>query len=384
MKIEYIRKMQFGYMRIAAAEPLSRTEEEMLSHNKIDGILPVKWQKEDESYLLRYDITGKQALDVVLENELMDEDFLRDLLAGICAVVKQLEKYLLIPEGILLRPEAIFRDIKTQQIYFCYYPNETEPVQIRFRRLMEYILAKTNHRNQKAVELSYTVYEEALKEEFVLQDIQKRLEKNASDMCVQEEIKYEYEEEDTKIEEMEEVSLKEKVLKEKILKEKILKEKKRRIFKFEEWRETCKAWIREKIKKYIKLEKYKKKESEKIVFEPEEEVIKTGLPTILLGEWREEVEGILKYEGRYHLPDLYIKKEPFIIGSDNICDGVLEQKTISHQHARISKIEDVYFIEDLNSTNGTTVDGEALSYRTKVNLKKNTLICFAKEPYRFL
>ena len=82
MKIEYIRRMQFGYMRIAMAEPLSRTEEEMLSHNKIEGILPVKWQKEDESYLLRYDITGKQALDVVLENESIDEAFLRDLLGG--------------------------------------------------------------------------------------------------------------------------------------------------------------------------------------------------------------------------------------------------------------------------------------------------------------
>jgi len=381
MKIEYIRKMQFGYMRIVVAQPLSRTEEEMLSHNKIEGILPVKWQKEDESYLLRYDITGKQALDVVLENEPVDEEFLRNLLAGICAVVKQLEKYLLIPEGILLQPETIFRDIKTQQIYFCYYPNETEPVQVRFRRLMEYILAKTNHKNQKAVELSYGVYEEALKEEFVLQDIQRRLEKNFSDMCIQEEIKYEYEEENIKVEEIGEMSLKEKVLK-----EKILKEKNRRTFKFREWKKTCAVWIREKIKKYIKLEKYKKKkkESEQIVFEPEEEVIKTGLPTILLGEWKEEAEGVLKYEGRYHLPDLYIKKELFMIGSDSTCDGVLEQQTISHQHARISKVDGVYFIEDLNSTNGTTVDGGALSYKTKVSLKKNTLICFAKEPYRFL
>ena len=271
---------------------------------------------------------------------------------------------------MLLQPETIFRDIKTQQIYFCYYPSETEPVQIRFRRLMEYILAKTNHRNQKAVELSYGIYEEALKEEFVLQDIQKRLEKNTSDMCIQEEAKCEYEEaENTKIEE---------------IGEKCLKEKKRRIFEFGEWKKACLAWIYKKMKKDIKLEKYKKKELEQIVFEPEEEVIKTGLPTILLGEWKEEVEGILKYEGRYHLPDLYIKKEPFIIGSDNACDGVLEQQTISHQHARISKIDGVYFIEDLNSTNGTTVDGGVLSYKTKVSLKKNTLICFAKEPYRFL
>lgn len=367
MKIEYIRNMQFGYMRIAVAEPLSRTEEEMLLHNKIEGILPMQWQKEDENYLLRYDITGKQALDIVLESELLDEALLRNLLAGICAVVKQLEKYLLFQDGILLRPETIFRDIKTQQIYFCYCPNETEPLQKRFRQLMEYILAKTNHRNPKAVELSYSVYEESLKEEFILKDIQKQLEKTTQDMLFQEDIEERYVEN-------------EQIVMEESLKEKRPNDQSKRKFEFREWKEKCVAWIHKKMEKYIK----RKQEPEQIVFEPEEEVIKTGLPTILLGEWKEEIEGILKYEGRYHLPDLHIKKVPFIIGSDGVCDGIIEQQTISHQHARITKIDEVYFMEDLNSTNGTTVDGEALSYKTKVGLKKNTIICFAKEPYRFL
>lgn len=362
MKIEYIRNMQFGYMRIAVTEPLSRTEEEMLSHNKIEGILPMRWQKEDDRYLLRYDITGKQALDIVLENESLDETLLRNILAGICAVVKQLEKHLLFQEGILLRPETIFRDVKTQQIYFCYYPNETESVQKRFRQLMEYILAKTNHRNSEAVELSYGVYEESLKEEFILQDIQKRLEKNVPDICIQEDLEERFvEEEQSTIEES-------------------LKDKSKQKFCFREWKENCVAWIHKKMGKYLK----RKQEAEQIVFEPEEEEVRTGLPTILLGEWKEEIEGVLKYEGRYHLPDFYIKKVPFIIGSGSKCDGIIEQQTISHQHARISKIDGVYFIEDLNSTNGTTVDGGALNYKTRVSLKKNAVICFAKEPYRFL
>ena len=377
MKIEYIRNMQFGYMRIAIAEPLSRIEEEMLSHNKIEGILPIRWQKENEKYLLRYDITGKQALDVVLENEPLEETLLRDLLAGICAVVKQLEKHLLLPEGILLRPETIFKDIKTGQLYFCYYPNETESIQIRFRKLMEYMLAKTNHRNQKAVELSYGIYEEALKEEFVLQDIQKRLEKMVPNIYEQEEAEDKY---------LEAESIISDELEESLIKQNDLKVKKKRIFAFKEWKEICKTWFCKKVQKYIKLEKYIKsdKKQEKIVFEPEEEPVKTGLPTILLGEWKEEIEGILKYEGKYHLPDLSIKKVPFIIGSAHTCDGIIEQQTISNQHARISKIDEVYFIEDLNSTNGTTVDGSALNYKTKISLEKNMLICFAKEPYRFL
>ena len=361
MKIEYIRNMQFGYMRIAVEKPLSKTEEEMLAHNKIEGILPVKWQKEDDRYVLRYDITGKQALDVVLENEPLDEALIRDLLAGICTVVKQLDKFLLFQEGILLRPETIFKDMKTQQIYFCYYPNEIEPVQKRFRQLMEYILAKTNHRNSEAVELSYGIYEESLKDEFVLQDIQKRLEKEVQITHIQADL-----EETFMQEEPEQMG------------EDLIKKKKKGIWK--EWWEKCMAWIDKKREKFIKG----KQEPEQIIFEPEGEEVKTGLPTILLGEWKEEAEGILKYEGRYHLPDFHIKKVPFIIGSDSKCDGIIKQSTISRQHARISKIDGVYFIEDLNSTNGTTVDGGSLNYKTKVSLKKNTIICFANESYRFL
>ena len=63
MKIEYVRNVQSGYMRIIMSESLNKIEEEMLMRNTIAGILPVCWQKEDDKYLLRYDITGKQGLD---------------------------------------------------------------------------------------------------------------------------------------------------------------------------------------------------------------------------------------------------------------------------------------------------------------------------------
>ena len=43
MKIEYIRQVQTSYKRIELKAGLGRTEEEMLSHNRIHGILPVGW-----------------------------------------------------------------------------------------------------------------------------------------------------------------------------------------------------------------------------------------------------------------------------------------------------------------------------------------------------
>ena len=83
------------------------------------------------------------------------------------------------------------------------------------------------------------------------------------------------------------------------------------------------------------------------------------------------------------LPDLYITRLPFVMGSDAACDGVINDTTISRKHAVITKVDDTYFIEDLNSSNGTKVDGEFVSYKTKVSLKKNDSILLANQLYRF-
>ena len=65
-------------------------------------------------------------------------------------------------------------------------------------------------------------------------------------------------------------------------------------------------------------------------------------------------------------------------------DGIIAHPNISRRHARVTCREGVYFIEDLNSTNGTRVNGGLLNYKTKVSIRKGTGIHFANEPYRFV
>lgn len=65
-------------------------------------------------------------------------------------------------------------------------------------------------------------------------------------------------------------------------------------------------------------------------------------------------------------------------------DGVIPEETISRIHARITKEGDSFYLEDMNSTNGTYRNGKALNYRQKVALEKNDRVVFAKEKYRFV
>ena len=59
----------------------------------------------------------------------------------------------------------------------------------------------------------------------------------------------------------------------------------------------------------------------------------------------------------------------------------MQADTVSHIHARITGQDGTFYLEDLNSTNGTCVNGKELVYHEKVKLKPEDRILFADEEY---
>lgn len=52
-----------------------------------------------------------------------------------------------------------------------------------------------------------------------------------------------------------------------------------------------------------------------------------------------------------------LTKEKVVIGRHPACDIVLDTSAVSRQHATIVLETDTYFLEDLSSRNGTTLNG---------------------------
>ncbi|MCP4359102.1 MAG: FHA domain-containing protein [Chloroflexi bacterium] len=57
----------------------------------------------------------------------------------------------------------------------------------------------------------------------------------------------------------------------------------------------------------------------------------------------------------------YLDARSSIIGRDPMSDFVLNDPEVSRQHARLTRLDDGFQVEDLGSTNGTFVDGERLA-----------------------
>ena len=74
---------------------------------------------------------------------------------------------------------------------------------------------------------------------------------------------------------------------------------------------------------------------------------------------------------------------PFIIGKqEGLCDCVIPKTTVSRLHLRIDRTEEGCQITDLNSTNGTYVNGRCLAANETVTVQPGDEIVIADLKYR--
>lgn len=388
MEINYKRDITKSFMCITGEDEWSSFEKETLVRNKIRGLLEVSVTSENNEAVCWYDITGMQALDGIVENKYMKKDMFIQLLICLCDVIEQIDSYLLRADALRLSPESIFWDYKKQAYEFCYNPAGANGIADDFQGLMEFLLTKIDHSDKETVRIAYQVYNESMKSGYSILTMRESLLTENShhiEECQTESESIGLEQDVTESfkEERAEQTVKTKqrsVIGSDLLWEKI-KTKGNEIYK------TAVRYFFPDIIKLKEQKNTRKKQQrviEPVIFEPEEQQVKSGRPTVLLSEQNMEPGGILKYEGEHCLSDLKINELPYIIGNSNECGGRIESETVSRQHAKITKVENIYFIEDLNSSNGTKVGGKILDYKMKVSLERNEVIEFADEKFRFI
>ena len=408
-------------MVLAQCEELQEWEKKMIAHAPKGNIVFAECVQENGEKYLWYNITGKQALDAVLETETFSYDMLCNVLNGIYEAVQQLEGMLLPAQSILLSAESIFVD----------YPGNPMPLPEAFRTFMEYLLTRLDHSDERAVKAAYDIYGQSSAGGMELKELKSLLL-----------MPYEKDEAKTEPEGLDDTEPEEpKAYATVGQKEQDGKRDAsiwKQIFRGESTVQELLAAVWEKIWKTTgtaagrpvgkiagKLAggttgrptgeragkaageragkaavsgdkrrtgrwkiggnmKNAQKEQEPFVFEPEEEEHKSVNPTVLLVGISQKPEGILRYEGTGGYSDLVIEKDNYVIGSAAECDGRIPSATVSRRHAKISKKGAVFFIEDLNSSNGTRVGGELLNYKTGMSLQKNDVVMFADEKFRFI
>ncbi len=152
-------------------------------------------------------------------------------------------------------------------------------------------------------------------------------------------------------------------------------------------KETLRRQAAEKLKSMLMKKIYTdriKNENQNTVFEADEEELMQNNPTVCLIQKTDEIYNRFVYQGADRSRDFNCSHGKLLIGSaaeeSDIC---IPFPMISRVHAVIQTDEQGTFLEDMNSTNGTHVNGELLQYHERRMLKKGDIISLAGECYSF-
>ena len=391
MKISYQREFKHNYLIIDTTELLWQGYEcHMMAQNQIDGILRFQIRQMDDGVRFYYEITSKQPLARILENRSIQTEEIWKLMIGIFGVLERMEAFLLSESSILLEPEYLYVNSDTFRVWLCLIPGLKRKFPEDFSRFLEYLLEKVDHQDKESVVLAYSLYQETRKENYGMEDVMRLLQREKDSQFCQEEGKEE-EQEDCKSNQQEKEIVRQKESSPSGWK--ILWEKwKQRLFKRNK---------REKEIVPVRVPWEMMFQEEESAYEPE--VFKNHQPEAEPKKEGKELMSADISQGTVLLADFSTKSQqrvlraldsigtdipipyyPFIIGKqENLVDFKLDKETVSRLHLKIDQKEERYFIQDLNSTNGTMLCGRLLENNEEAELFTGDEISIAGYRYRF-
>ena len=377
-EILYERNLTGSYMKIPVSLN-AKFDEKIMLKRKLPGILPVERCFVNGYGQYWYNISGKQSLDTYCKVRNVGIDFIERMIISICNQIEILEWNLIDTNSLMLDPELVFVTNQNGEIIFTIYPGEHTSLTLEFQQLMEYLLTKIDHSDTQAVQAAYAIYEKTLDDTYSIVDIRdiivSKKEENVDPVKMHEKTQQERLKIDTA-----EAKASKETKKEKI------------IFKLDNVRNKD-SWISkiiDSILKYIDECKNKKEyESNWITpeiedYNEEPDIVIQNNPTVCLSNYKAKPRGMLLYDGLEELENISLTGNTIRLGKGVEADVLIDKATISKFHAKIEKTEADFYIEDLNSTNGTMVNGEALSYKERRKLEINDIVQLADVQYKFV
>ena len=353
----YKRELNHSYMvlRCSGTELTERYDYRILMHNRIRRLLPCSMRQMDGEDFLYYDISSKQPLERLYEGGMLKASDLADIIREIAAVQADLGEYMLDESGLLLEEGMIFADVETKELHFAFYPGNKEAVR-QYEGLADFFLGNTDHSQEQAVDLAYEFYRMSKTDYFVLSSFLPLLEKKLASVK-------------TGWEEKEETGEKERK-----------KAKKEGVF--------------QRLLSFLKREKGARAEtdiseewSDMVWDSYEQQLYENGSQETVyfadLDKKERQIQKALCLRAEEGNRKILLRDFPITFGKmKGRVTVVLEDHSVSRIHAQIEAAEDGMRIRDLNSRNGTCINGKKLLPNEAEPLQEGDTVSFGRERFR--
>lgn len=374
----------------------------MLIKNDIKNLLKLNISCINGNVELLYDISCKQSLDEYCLKHQLNYRELRLIFDGIISIYNNLRRYLLNVNHIIMETKYMFLDNNTNDIYFCYYINHHVEFQDCLKNFVRKLVMVTSHSDRQAVELIYGVLNLCETEHFLFSAIEDYIHNYAEQeqskvlqMNTENErygIKYLQSECEDKPNENNNVISKDIDIHGKINeKNKFIKEGVFGTlsgFFYNKSKSNADMIYESNDKTFSFVEDNGQKEG-KLVNDSllcdgnMDNGLLVNEGTCYIGDKQKSVKRVLMSLSGCN--EIIINEYPFIIGKHvGKADGIIKDSSVSRLHAKIELINDkCYVIEDLNSKNGTYVNGERLNPYEKRIIEIGDRLTFSAFEYIF-
>ena len=410
---EFVRGNQKSYIRIACSEEVFEGYEyQMCNYNTLKSVLDFQHRNQNGENYLYYEVSGMQSLDVFLETQKLKRNFAEILLKAIVKLCKELSEFALDISSVVFFPKFVMVDSDGEEVKFIYSFRAKKTENEEIEKLLECCIEYLDYKDEELMRQFYKIYENLLdkNEQFGLckemEQIlslfsEEQMENDIENIgVVHEVIPFEELVEEVSVN----ISTKSKTA------EKEFKGLKRGIFilllanvaALFLWKPLtilkiffCVAvggvLFGLNILIYKKEKKYKEVEEEKQRLKVSREEYDAfhknfgidnngGTQIITIRDTERFLCSVQNMEPQY----IYFSDTKKIVGKDTkrvqVC---IPQGGVSRVHALLLRENSEYKVEDLNSTNGTWVNGKVLIPREPYVLKEGDKVRFAEMEYIF-
>lgn len=433
MEMEYRRNLQHSYLVVHTREKEKEFySSKMITENRIPGLLVCEEKNIDDEILYYYDLTSKISLADRWGGGKAEGEEVLSVIYAFLRTIDNMEEYLLSTDSIYLKLEQIYGDADMEEIEFCYIPGEKWDMEQQFRELMEEILPLLDHRNQKAVVTIYGIYHSVVQDgvsaEGLREQIEKygKKEKTAEEICRGQNLIYEDGEYSGRETELDSYERKQEQKKHEEALEAFFQDEE------SEEKEKTPVWITyiasgmflyflsgwfvwrnfpEEIWIWLITGGvvaavfilgsiiYKKRKEKETDIEGEKEDIQNYIQSWEREEIFREEDNMTRILGNnggregFFLEEKYPRQDRRIVIEEKEiqflgtltekADIILPSQAVSRLHGRIRMEGKCFYLRDMNSRNGTWVNGRLLEGEQEVKLEEGDEIQFADLIYRF-
>lgn len=373
MEIQYHRNLKSSYMVVIEESEMLNMDgllaEKMLCGQKVDGLLRFVTMEHEGKMTFWYNITGMQSLSDKISLDKLDVKLIKKVFGVLRSLTERLPRFYLREEHIVMNLEQVFVDMTGDEVMFCYQPLFERSMGEQVNEFLEKMISLIDHNDKTAVKFGYELYEASRKKNESIWKIYEKL--------MNEEVVPVYDEEVSTPPKSRDYKKLERLDSKPIVAEPVTY--------------SAGGGFLDKLKSFFVDDIFAKDtvpvKIEKRDVEVEEVTIKDEecqkFMTEDIGE-EGQIAGCFKYDGNNRLEDMYVDRDSFLIGCNNPkARGQIKAPSVSRNHARVTREDGKYYIEDLNSRNGTFINGEMVPYRQRLLLSTGDTVKFATEVFRF-